>query len=437
MSELEVKLQQDYGRWSAEYSYAFGDSMWGARGMYNFGKWGSGSPAAAVAAAPPPPPSAVTPFGSASDSASSSSTLSADPTLAASSEQKQRVVDEVEVEELDLVSTGLKGRWSAGGEVFFSAQERAAGVSTGVRFVTLPTYDPSSPGSALHHHHHQHHHYQQPPTTITATLNPIMGQLSTAYTVGGIGSGGGGGGGGGGGQHGGDTALGTRFDFNLYSYDAEVTIGGEWVQRRKRLRARLDQSELATGGRRGGEDSGRQAEIPAAGGGGGGGGGGVRGAAERQDRVGERDLGGDLQVGSAGARAEAAGGGGGGTGWGPNFDAFGRGPAPTAPSPSLLTPSPAPSSPATSRPTAHPASSYYHNSNDGDEVIGVLKARASTNSDLALLWEGKLGDFLVSLGVVADLRFAGRKGGGGGGGAGGRGVVNPIRSVGVGIQYWG
>lgn len=47
--------------------------------------------------------------------------------------------------------------------------------------------------------------------------------------------------------------------------------------------------------------------------------------------------------------------------------------------------------------------------------------------DLALLWEGRLGDFLVSLGVVADLRLAGSSGG----------RVSPIRSVGIGVQYWG
>lgn len=50
-----------------------------------------------------------------------------------------------------------------------------------------------------------------------------------------------------------------------------------------------------------------------------------------------------------------------------------------------------------------------------------------TVQDLALLWEGRLGDFLVSAGIVADLRLASGKGG----------RVSPIRSVGVGIQYWG
>lgn len=173
LSELEIKLLQDTGRWSGEYSYAVGDSMWGARGLYNFGKWGGGQ-----AAGP----------GSGDDEGS-----------------RERVVDEEEE-----MSTGLKGRWSAGGEVFFSAQERSGGVSTAVRFSTLPESANSlylPPGAP-----------SQPPTTITATLNPIMGQLSTAYSVG-VSN---------------DTALASRFDFNLYSYDADLTFGGEWFQRRKR-----------------------------------------------------------------------------------------------------------------------------------------------------------------------------------------------------------
>lgn len=43
-----------------------------------------------------------------------------------------------------------------------------------------------------------------------------------------------------------------------------------------------------------------------------------------------------------------------------------------------------------------------------------------------MTWEGRLGDFLVSLGVVADLRLATQS----------RGRASPIRSVGVGISYW-
>ncbi|KAK4705581.1 hypothetical protein P7C70_g621, partial [Phenoliferia sp. Uapishka_3] len=267
LSELEFKIMQDTGRWSTEYSYAVGDGMWGARGLYNFGKSGSGEVAEVIESG--------------------------------SGEPRERVVDEEEE-----MSTGLKGRWSAGGEVYFSAQERSAGVSTGLRFSTLP--EPKGAAGP-----------SQPPTTITATLNPMMGQLSTAYCV----------------ATSPDSALGSRFDFNLFSYDADLTVGGEWYQRRGK---RLDVLE---------------APPP-------------------------RE----------------------------SFDAFGRGVSSDS-SPALM-----------------PASKGI----EEGEVTGVLKARASTNADLALMWEGRLGDFLVSLGVVADLRLASRSGG----------RTSPIRTVGIGIQYW-
>jgi len=37
------------------------------------------------------------------------------------------------------------------------------------------------------------------------------------------------------------------------------------------------------------------------------------------------------------------------------------------------------------------------------EVNGIVKARASTNNDVSLMWEGRLRNMLVSLGVVSDL----------------------------------
>lgn len=179
LSEIELKLQQDTGRWSSEYSYAVGDGMWGARGLYNFGKAGGGA---------------------------------ALPTGVEEGERK-------DVDHDENMSSGLKGRWSAGGEVFFSAQERSAGVSTGVRFSTLPETN-TLPGAAP----------SQPPTTITATLNPIMGHLSTAYAV----------------AISPNSSLASRFDFNLFSYDADLTIGGEWLQRQGKEVPKVVGRELVT-----------------------------------------------------------------------------------------------------------------------------------------------------------------------------------------------
>ncbi|KAM0755591.1 hypothetical protein T439DRAFT_295573 [Meredithblackwellia eburnea MCA 4105] len=275
LSELEFKLQQDTGRWSTEYSYAVGDSMWGARGLYNFGKSGSGEVPEDHLQRPGP---------------------------------RERVVDEEEE-----MSTGLKGRWSAGGEVYFSAQERSAGVSTGLRFSTLPEPAGATAGALP----------SQPPTVITATLNPIMGQLSTAYCV----------------ATSADSALGSRFDFNLFSYEADVTVGGEWFKRRGKGSTSITDSTSPS-----------------------------------------------LK----------------------SWDAFGR----DSPASGL-------SETVDLNPRVKPPAE------EGD-ITGVLKARASTNADLALMWEGRLGSFLVSLGVVADLRLASRSGG----------RMNPIRSVGIGVQYW-
>ncbi|GAA5842979.1 hypothetical protein JCM11251_007303 [Rhodosporidiobolus azoricus] len=277
LSELEVKVQQDTGRWSAEYSYAVGDGMWGARGLYNFGRWGSGSAQA--------------------ESSAAGESITSSPLP----------------DDRDETSSGLEGRWSAGGEIYFSAQERSAGVSTGIRFTTLPPGVDSSSSTPPH----------QPPTTFTATLNPIMGQLSTAYAV----------------QAGRDAALASRFDFNLYSYDADLTLGGEWYQRKSIARAK-----------------------------------------------------GKEKVEAEAVDVEAK----------ETFDAFGRGV------------------------DEREERKKKRNTDAEDEVVGVLKVRASTNSDIAMLWEGRLGDFLVSLGLVANLRLATSR----------WGRVSPIRSVGVGISYW-
>ncbi|KAI9600901.1 hypothetical protein H4Q26_000695 [Puccinia striiformis f. sp. tritici PST-130] len=69
------------------------------------------------------------------------------------------------IDEDEVMDNVLKGRFSVGGELYFSALRKSAGVSTGIRFCTIP--DP--PGSIL----------TQQPTVINATLNPIMGQIST------------------------------------------------------------------------------------------------------------------------------------------------------------------------------------------------------------------------------------------------------------------
>lgn len=82
-------------------------------------------------------------------------------------------------------------------------------VSTGIRFTTLsdtPALSSQTPSSSS----------SQPPTTITALFNPMMGHVSTAYAA----------------KVSRDLSLCSRFDFNVYSYDSEWTVGAEWWMRR-------------------------------------------------------------------------------------------------------------------------------------------------------------------------------------------------------------
>ncbi|GAA5944357.1 hypothetical protein JCM3775_002895 [Rhodotorula graminis] len=297
LSELELKLQQDTGRWSAEYSYAVGDGMWGLRGLYNFGRSGAPGGGAGLGVGEEPPVALEGGVGGGGE---------------VPAEQDEGGSD-------GDTPGGLKGRWSAGGEIYFSTQERSAGVSTGVRFVTVPE---SAGGPA------------QPPTYATATLNPIMGQVQAGYAV----------------QVGRDASLASRFDFNLYSYDADLTVGGEWFYRRAPppvapLPLSPPPSTRTT-------------------------------PSSPQDTV---DGAGDT-----------------------TFDAFARG--------------------ADDDETRR----RKRNMDADNEVLGVLKVRASTSSMVALLWEGRLGDFLVSAGLVADLRQATLS----------RGRRSPISSVGMSLSYW-
>lgn len=80
-------------------------------------------------------------------------------------------------------------------------------VSTGIRFTTLSETESSSSSRGVP---------SQPPTTITALFNPMMGHVSTAYAA----------------KVSRDLSLCSRFDFNVYSYDSEWTMGAEWWMRR-------------------------------------------------------------------------------------------------------------------------------------------------------------------------------------------------------------
>ncbi|KAF8211334.1 mitochondrial distribution and morphology protein 10 [Mycena galopus ATCC 62051] len=266
VSNLIVNLQHDVGKWCTEYTYSADDSMWGVRVLHNFGKLGG-------------------PVETSEDPDKNNSVIAGGAGLK-------------RVDEEEAVVGGLKGRYSAGAELYFSAKERSAGVSTGFRFTTLPDATPpsfqlSGPPSSTPFSSVSKGPPSQPPTTITALFNPMLGHMSGAYSA----------------RVSRDLSLSSRFDFNVYSYESEWTMGAEWW---------------------------------------------MRSAQSSED---------------------------------PDDDAI-------------------PILPLSDEPKG--------------EIIGVVKARASTNNDVSLMWEGRLRNMLVSLGVVSD--FTNR--------------TKPIRAIGLELSYF-
>ncbi|MBW0486952.1 hypothetical protein O181_026667 [Austropuccinia psidii MF-1] len=170
---LMLAISHNTGEWSQHYCYSCEDGLFGARVLHNF-------------------PNTTTT--KRRGNGFNHNTSGTDHQFV-NHVNREKLVDEEEV--MDNV---LKGRFSVGGELYFSTRKKSAGVSTGIRFCTIP--DP--PGSAL----------TQQPTVISATLNPIMGQMSTSYGT----------------KIGPNVAVVTQFDFNLFSFDSDITFAGEWLQ---------------------------------------------------------------------------------------------------------------------------------------------------------------------------------------------------------------
>ena len=150
---LLAVLQNDHGKYSTEYLYSTDSSLLGFRTLYNFGY-------------DPRKPNPSTPDD-------------------APSPRPRHPWDT------------QHARLSAGAEAYFSPLNKTGGLSTGLRFATLPVHTGS-------------------PYTMTLTLNPLMGNLSSAYAA----------------QAGPNLALCSRFDFNVYSYESDVSLGLELWRRR-------------------------------------------------------------------------------------------------------------------------------------------------------------------------------------------------------------
>ncbi|EEH40520.2 mitochondrial protein [Paracoccidioides lutzii Pb01] len=92
---------------------------------------------------------------------------------------------------------------SAGGEVYYSPVSSVVGLSTGLRFATLPAATENA-HSAF-------------PYTLTLTLTPLTGSMSTTYSL----------------LASPNLAFSSRFGFNVYSWESEMVAGCELWRRSK------------------------------------------------------------------------------------------------------------------------------------------------------------------------------------------------------------
>ncbi|KAF7588985.1 Mitochondrial distribution and morphology protein 10 [Aspergillus hancockii] len=168
-ASLLTQLSHDTGKYSNEYLFSTDNALFGWRGLWNFG---------------PDPRS--------SDDASP---------------------------RLSLLS--------AGAEAYYSPVSSLIGMSTGLRFSTLPaatdvpastatgsvTANTSTPISTF-------------PYTLTLTLTPLTGSLSTTYSL----------------RASPNLAFSSRFGFNVYSWESEMVAGCE-LWRKSRKRSLAEESE--------------------------------------------------------------------------------------------------------------------------------------------------------------------------------------------------
>ncbi|KAI9025351.1 hypothetical protein CLU79DRAFT_745199 [Phycomyces nitens] len=92
------------------------------------------------------------------------------------------------------------GQWSIGTEIYYGTLDKSGGLSTGLRYRTHPSSC-------------------SPPISVTYTLNPIVGHMSTAYVA----------------QVSDELALCSRFDFSIYSYESDLALGFEYRTKKKNV----------------------------------------------------------------------------------------------------------------------------------------------------------------------------------------------------------
>ena len=172
-------LQHDAAKYSTEYIYSTDSALLGVRGLYNFG--------------PDPLPNLPSPTAASIPLED----RSIDPTV----ELANEAAESIKTRSILSPIPRPHGRLSLGGELYYGILNKSGGISTGLRFTTLPSHTGF-------------------PYTMTVTMNPLMGNLSSTYSV----------------LASPMWALSSRFDFNVYSYESEVTVGMELWRRKRRRR---------------------------------------------------------------------------------------------------------------------------------------------------------------------------------------------------------
>ncbi|KAJ5497097.1 hypothetical protein N7463_009084 [Penicillium fimorum] len=170
-ASMLTQLSHDTGKYSNEYLFSTDNALFGWRGLWNFGP----DPRYPRKGVPPP---------------------------------------------LSLLS--------AGAEAYYSPISSLIGMSTGLRFTTLPAATEVAPSAS------SHSSIPTPistfPYTLTLTLAPIVGSLSTTYSL----------------RASPNLAFSSRFGFNVYSWESEMVAGCElWRQNKKSSSSSDDDLEWA------------------------------------------------------------------------------------------------------------------------------------------------------------------------------------------------
>jgi len=92
--------------------------------------------------------------------------------------------------------------------LYYGLLNKSGGMSTGIRFTTLPRHTGF-------------------PYTMTLTLNPLMGNVSSTYAV----------------KAGRNLALCSQFDFNFYSYESDLKLGLELWRRKRPVEVDVEWAE--------------------------------------------------------------------------------------------------------------------------------------------------------------------------------------------------